>query len=42
MESLVIDAINAIPDAVRFAIFPLIRLVATFFGLTLWEDGSVG
>lgn len=37
----IVSLINAIPDPVRFAIMPVLKLVALFLGLPLYEDGTL-
>ncbi len=33
---------NAMPDEMRAAIYPILRVVAYYIGIRIWEDGSLG
>jgi hypothetical protein len=37
----IIDAINAMPDAMRIGIIGAIRIIAWIHGWTAYEDGSM-
>ena len=36
-----IDIINAMPDVIRFAIYPIILILGQLFGWQVFEDGSI-